>query len=168
MKQYVYRFMVVTAMACGGWLAEAVASVDVPQQAEEQVKEIPDPEKMARKKTDDMNEALTLSEKQYKKIYKLYLKQEKERLKVMADRRPSEEGRPPMPPRGGGMHQRGEGMHVPMRFGKREDMQEQMEKFEKKLKKILTGEQYATWSARQPKEEKHEGHPRTPENLIEQ
>ena len=59
--------------------AEAVAatSYDEPQQKENtQKKEIPNPEKTARRRTDEMDKVLNLTEKQYKKIYKLNLKEE--------------------------------------------------------------------------------------------
>lgn len=120
-------------------------------QAEEQVKEVPNPEKMAKRRTDEMNELLQLSEKQYKKIYKLYLKQEKEKVERMTERHLPEGGRPPMPPEGGGMPPRMEGMppSMPMK-NEREDMQKQIKKFDKKLKKILTDEQYEIWSSRTP------------------
>lgn len=64
--------------------AEAVAatSYDEPQQKENtQKKEIPNPEKTARRRTDEMDKVLNLTEKQYKKIYKLNLKEEREKLR---------------------------------------------------------------------------------------
>lgn len=45
--------------------------------------EVPNPEKIATQMTDRMQESLQLTEKQYKKIYKLNLKEQKEHFKAM-------------------------------------------------------------------------------------
>lgn len=79
--------------------AEAVAatSYDEPQQKENtQKKEIPNPEKTARRRTDEMDKVLNLTEKQYKKIYKLNLKEEREKLEVLIGRGGKDMNRPPM------------------------------------------------------------------------
>ena len=55
--------------------------------------EVPNPEKIATQMTDRMQESLQLTEKQYKKIYKLNLKEQKEHFKAMQN---SGEQRPPM------------------------------------------------------------------------
>ena len=55
--------------------------------------EVPNPEKIATQMTDRMQESLQLTEKQYKKIYKLNLKEQKEHFKAMQN---SDEQRPPM------------------------------------------------------------------------
>ena len=44
--------------------------------------EVPNPEKIATQMTDRMQESLQLTEKQYKKIYKLNLKEQKEHFQV--------------------------------------------------------------------------------------
>ena len=44
--------------------------------------EVPNPEKIATQMTDRMQESLQLTEKQYKKIYKLNLKEQKEHFRV--------------------------------------------------------------------------------------
>ena len=44
--------------------------------------EVPNPEKIATQMTDRMQESLQLTEKQYKKIYKLNLKEQKEREEI--------------------------------------------------------------------------------------
>lgn len=99
-------------MACGMALMCAPLSVsanvryDDPQE-EVQKKEVPNPEKAAQRQTDEMDKALNLTEKQYKKIYKLFLKEEKEKVENMMQRHPGGmDGQPPMggsPPMGGGM-----------------------------------------------------------------
>lgn len=150
MKRYICSLLL--GMAFGGEMFAVADNFSAfLWQAEEQVKEVPNPEKMAKRRTDEMNELLQLSEKQYKKIYKLYLKQEKEKVERMTERHLPEGGRPPMPPEGGGMPPRMEGMppSMPMK-NEREDMQKQIKKFDKKLKKILTDEQYEIWSSRTP------------------
>ena len=127
------------------------------QQMKEEVKEIPNPEKAAQKLTDEMDELLQLTEKQYKKIYKLNLKEEKEKIERMTGKNPFEGGRPPMPPMGGMPPQGGfppmNGMRPPMPENMQEDMQDRIEKRNKKLKKILTDEQYEKWMSRKPEPE---------------
>ena len=81
-------------------------------QAQEQEKkqlprEVPSPEKAARKMTDRMKEELQLTDKQYDKLYKLNLKEQQEHFATMTERengqrplmgsRPGRDGgRPPM------------------------------------------------------------------------
>lgn len=143
MKRYICSLLL--GMAFGGEMFAVADNFSAfPWQAKEQVKEVPNPEKMAKRRTDEMNELLQLSEKQYKKIYKLYLKQEKEKVERMTEGHLPEGGRPPMPPRMEGMPP-----SMPMK-NEREDMQKQIKKFDKKLKKILTDEQYEIWSSRTP------------------
>jgi len=71
-------------------------------QAQEQEKkqlprEVPSPEKAARKMTDRMKEELQLTDKQYDKLYKLNLKEQQEHFATMTERgsgqRPSMGGR---------------------------------------------------------------------------
>ena len=90
-------------------------------QAQEQEKkqlprEVPSPEKAARKMTDRMKEELQLTDKQYDKLYKLNLKEQQEHFAT------------------------------------------------KKIRKILTTEQYAKWQEmRQPQEPPHlQDHPHKP------
>ena len=97
-------------MACGMALMCAPLSVsanvryDDPQE-KVQKKEVPNPEKAAQRRTDEMDKTLNLTEKQYKKIYKLFLKEEKEKVEAMMQRHPGGmNGQPPMggsPPMGG-------------------------------------------------------------------
>ena len=130
-----------------------------PEKKEGAYREVPNPEKIARKETDRLKAALELTDKQYKKVYKLLLKEQRE---VLENRMP----RPPMmggeggwgtpPPPGGGMPPMGmgggrpEGMpRPPMRGAPKpesaEDMQKRIEKKNKKMKKILTESQYDKW-----------------------
>lgn len=148
--------------------AEAVAatSYDEPQQKENtQKKEIPNPEKTARRRTDEMDKVLNLTEKQYKKIYKLNLKEEREKLEVLIGRGGKDMNRPPMreggrPPmmNGGGQPPMMGGGRPPMMTPPagddkmKEEMQERAEKKIKKLRKILTDEQYDLWLTMKPEQ----------------
>ena len=94
------------ALMCASLNASANIRYDDPQE-KVQKKEVPNPEKAAQRRTDEMDKALNLTEKQYKKIYKLFLKEEKEKVEAMMQRHPGGmNGQPPMggrPPMGGGM-----------------------------------------------------------------
>jgi len=136
------------------------------QQHEQRLpREVPNPEKIATQMTDQMQESLQLTEKQYKKIYKLNLKEQKEHFKAMQN---SGEQRPPMggpgmrggrPPMGGGGHPKQGARGVPRGMGERPMMNKEQdsadaqkkaaETKEKKIKKILTTEQYEKWQAQQ-------------------
>ena len=159
------------ALMCASLNASANVRYDDPQE-EVQKKEVPNPEKAAQRRTDEMDKALNLTEKQYKKIYKLFLKEEKEKVEAMMQRHPGGmngqppmAGRPPMgggrPPMGGGMPPQGggfpgmggfpEGMSPEERMKEHaEKMQKEQEKREKKIRKILTEEQYAIWQTMKP------------------
>ena len=156
---------------CAPLSASANVRYDDPQE-KMQKKEVPNPEKAAQRRTDEMDKALNLTEKQYKKIYKLFLKEEKEKVEAMMQRHPGGmNGQPPMggrhpmgggrPPMGGGMPPQGggfpgmggfpEGMSPEERMKEHaEKMQKEQEKREKKIRKILTEEQYATWQTVKP------------------
>lgn len=140
-------------------------------QAQEQEKkqlprEVPSPEKAARKMTDRMKEELQLTDKQYDKLYKLNLKEQQEHFATMTERgngqRPSMGGRPGM---GGGRPPMGApGERPAMEKDNVEKMQKAAAKKEKKIRKILTTEQYAKWQEmRQPQEPPHlQDHPHKP------
>ena len=134
------------------------------QQHEQRLpREVLNPEKIATQMTDQMQESLQLTEKQYKKIYKLNLKEQKEHFKAMQN---SGEQRPPMggpgmrggPMGGGEPPMMGEG-GFPGGMGERPMMNKEQdsadaqkkaaETKEKKIKKILTTEQYEKWQAQQ-------------------
>lgn len=122
-------------------------------------------EQAAQRKTDEMNALLGLTKKQYRKIYKLNLSEEQNRNsetpKGMPQGRfsggPGPEGmrsggqRPPM--KGGqgrpdgmpGAGRPGDGMPRPDPHS-----DEYIEAREKKLKKILSAEQYAKWCKANP------------------
>ena len=91
------------ALMCAPLSASANIRYDDPQE-EVQKKEVPNPEKAAQRRTDEMDKALNLTEKQYKKIYRLFLKEEKEKVEAMMQRHPGGmNGQPPMagrPPMG--------------------------------------------------------------------
>ena len=152
------------ALMCAPLSASANIRYDDPQE-KVQKKEVPNPEKAAQRRTDEMDKVLNLTEKQYKKIYKLFLKEEKEKVEAMMQRHPGGmNGQPPMggrPPMGGGMPPQGggfpgmggfpEGMSPEERMKEHaEKMQKEQEKREKKIRKILTEEQYAIWQTMKP------------------
>lgn len=146
--------------------AFAVALPDEPQQEKQTlVKEIPNPEKTARRLTDEMDKVLNLTEKQYKTIYKLNLKEEREKLEALIGHGDKEAGRPPMmgggrpPMMGGGQPPMmgGRGGHPMMRPSgdhekMKEDIEKRAEKKMKKLRKILSDEQYDLWLTMKPKQ----------------
>ena len=133
------------------------------------------PDEIARKKTDDMDKVLSLDEKQYKKIYRIYLKEENARQQAfesMGPMGPPPGGMPPMgggfpgsggfsggfpggfsgaggpPPgmMGGGMPPMGDWEPAkPQVGGKDIDSDEYIDAREKKFQKILTEEQYRKW-----------------------
>lgn len=123
----------------------------------EMFREVPNPEKAAQKETDRLKEALNLTDKQYKKVYKLLLKEQRELLKNSTQRPPmmgGEGGRGPRPSHDGGMPPMGEGRPEGMRHsmddgdsksGNAEEMQKRIAKKNKKMKKILTEAQYDQW-----------------------
>lgn len=163
------KLLILAAAACLCW-GQAAAQEERPewpvppdsaQGPHPRFAEVPNPEKAARAETDRLKEELQLTEKQYKKVYKLNLKAQKERLEA---RFPAMgEGRP-MPPMGGGRPPMG-GSRPPMPEGgfppmmgqgfppmpqenpeeRAERMKKQAQKREKKMKKILTEEQFARW-----------------------
>ena len=116
-------------------------------------REVPSPEKMAKRETDEMNKQLQLTEKQYKKIYELNLKEQKKRFSAMQN---SERQEPPMGGRPGGMDGRRPPMmggEPPMMGGagpdrgghprggdKEEEIQKAMAAKQKKIKKNLLAE----------------------------
>ena len=123
--------------------------------------ELPNPERSAKQLTDKMQEELGLTDKQYKKIYKLNLKEQKKMVELLSERPegnfPPKDGerpqghRPPMGSPQGGPGKPGErpDMKGPRPEGNSE-LEELRAKNEKKLKKILTAEQYAKWQKMQP------------------
>lgn len=122
--------------------------------------ELPNPEHSAKQLTDKMQEELGLTDKQYKKIYKLYLKEQKKMIELLSEQpkdfppRGGERPQGPRPPMGGPQGGPGRPGERPEMRGPRPDgnseLEELREKNEKKIKKILTDEQYAKWQKMQP------------------
>ena len=141
------------------------------------MKEMPNPEKAAKRRANAMQETLGLTDKQYKKVYKLILAEENEMFE-MSNGGPRQQGGMPSGGHGGGMGGPGGGMGGPGGgmggFGggmggpgggmgpggggmppqgmggssnkdPRETMIKNAEKREKKMKKILSEEQYAQY-----------------------
>lgn len=180
--------MAVCAVLLGGGNVMTAQTPDMgmPGQSEGQfTHEYVSPEETARKTTDHMNAVLGLSEKQYKKLYKQNLKWAREDAEnnspkpPMGDRRG---GRPDFgngggPGGPGGFGQGPGGGRPPQGMGGRppqgmdnaqrdmspEELQKKMEKQrqkrDKKLRKLLTEEQYARWT-----EELQKTKPGAPEN----
>lgn len=129
------------------WLIALLAGIPLLLSAQEKdrsslPREVLSPEKVAKRETDEMKKQLQLTEKQYKKIYKLNLKEQKKRFSAMQN---SERPNPPMDRphgMGGGRPDRGENSQ---REDKAEEMQEAVAAKQKKIKKILTTEQYEKW-----------------------
>ncbi|MBQ8224895.1 MAG: DUF4890 domain-containing protein [Bacteroides sp.] len=162
-------------MACaGGQLLRAQEQQT--EAGKEQFREIPSPEKNARRETERMKKELGLTEKQYNKVYKLLLKLERKRFLALTGgnsnmsfpamgEAPGEGGggRPPMgggggmgpgmgggrPPMGGG----GPGRRPMMNQNSAESLQKAEASTDKKIKKILSEEQFAKWQEmRKPQE----------------
>lgn len=144
---------------CSGAVTAQEVGEGMPGRQERGFKPMPlSPEKSARHTTDRMDSLLNLTEKQYDKLYKLNLKWAREDLQNKSAV-PRMGGRPEGAPdfRGAGGFGQGprgnrppEGMErrPPRDFAPsddREKMEQQRKKREKKLKKVLTDEQYARW-----------------------
>lgn len=133
------------------------------------------PEMVAQNKTDKMNEALSLSKKQCKKLYKINL-QEAQDLQSMRPQR--QRGERPQGERPQGQRPRPEGFGPqgnrparPQHEGMRatlspEELKERAENREKEIQKILGEEKYAQWQkiAAEEKAKKEAERPRTPES----
>lgn len=160
--KYVRLALLCVGMAFGSLHVQAQsAGNEEPGKKQELPREVPNPEKIAQRETDRLKDVLNLTEKQYKKVYKLLLKEQRELFEQRMQRpsMPGEGGpgrgmRPPheggMPPMGGGMMPGEGGMHrPPMGAGSKpekvEDMQKRVEKKNKKMKKILNESQYDQW-----------------------
>ena len=136
------------------------------------------PRQRAEQRTNEMDKAVRLDDKQYKKIYKIFLKEEKAKETAMGNGGPM--GPPPggmggRPPQGGGFPGGPamgggfpggpgaggppSGMPFPGDFGeprkptvggKEIDSDEYIDAREAKFRKILTAEQYDTWRKLHP------------------
>ena len=87
--------LAVSLTCCAGFIDAQEANE--PQERQQQEKHLPrevlNPEKVATQMTEQMNKLLQLTDKQYKKIYKLNLKEQKAFFKAMQN---SDDYRPPM------------------------------------------------------------------------
>ena len=134
------------------------------------------PEMVAQNKTDKMSEALSLTKKQSKKLYKINLQDAQDRQQSMRPKR--QRGERPQGERPQGHRPRPEGFgpqggrpERPQREGMRatlspEELKERAENREKEIQKILGEEKYAQWQkiAAEEKAKKEAERPRTPES----
>lgn len=164
MKRTIWALCGVMWMSIPGYSAGDVR-YDEPQKQETSFKEIPNPEKAARKRVDELDKVLHLSKKQYKKIYKLLLKEERDRLEQEIGYMSMRTERP-LPPMGGGYPPAGSGHPGGFREGfkgerppmpppagdeeRAEKEAERIKKKTKKMRKILTDEQYDIWLTLKP------------------
>lgn len=160
--------LIACLLCCAGFAnaQEANKTQERRQQEKRLPREVLNPEKVATQMTDQMNKSLQLTDKQYKKIYKLNLKEQKAFFKAMQN---SGDQRPPMgegpgrrggrPPMGGGQPPMMGESGFPGRMGggpmmrkdtnSADSLKKTAEAKEKKIKKILTKEQYEKWQAEQ-------------------
>ncbi len=168
-------FMTVAALLCLGMMTGVPASIhaadtlDTWQAPENRRPSIPDPEDMAKRQADRLKEPLKLTDEQYKKVYKLYLKEYKARMQAFAGAGSRMGGsRGPMGPGFGGPGAMGGGGFPPMGMSgerptppspeerearaeeRRKELEKRTRKLDKKMKKILTEEQYAQWKDMPP------------------
>ena len=124
-------------------------------------KEIRTPEEIAKIKTERLQKEVFLDDKQFKKIYKIYLKEEQAKQQAMeGNMMPPPGGFPGggRPPQGGGPgmghgtppHAMSGDMAVPTVGGKAIDSDEYIDSREKKFRKILTPEQYERFRSIHP------------------
>ena len=87
--------LAVCLTCCAGFInAQEANELQERQQQEKHLpREVLNPEKVATQMTEQMNKLLQLTDKQYKKIYKLNLKEQKAFFKAMQN---SDDYRPPM------------------------------------------------------------------------
>ena len=160
--------LIVCLLCCAGFAnaQEASETQERRQQEKRLPREVLNPEKVAAQMTDQMNKSLQLTDKQYNKIYKLNLKEQKAFFKAMQN---SDDQRPPMgegpgmrggrPPMGGGQPpmmveggfpgRMGGGPMMSRDTNSADSQKKAAEAKEKKIEKILTKEQYKKWQAEQ-------------------
>ena len=111
-----------------------------------------DPAQIAQKQTDQLDKLVSLTPKQYKKIYKFHKRQAEERQSEMENFRPEgfPGGRPEgMGPGMGGGRPPRDGQFRPefRNEGMKDLMEEQQEKKVKKYRKVLTADQFQKWES---------------------
>ena len=153
--------LAVSLTCCAGFINAQEAYE--PQERQQQEKHLPrkvlNPEKVAIQMTEQMNKLLQLTDKQYKKIYKLNLKEQKAFFKAMQNsddyRPPMGEGpgirggRPPMMGEDGFPGRMGGGPMMSRDTNSADSQKKAAETKEKKIKKILTKGQYEKWQTEQ-------------------
>ena len=140
-------------------LAIGLLAIALGSRAQQQQRQVPSPENNAKRITNLMKKELGIDDKQYNKLYKINLQQQKEMFSNRKAGGPQGEAggqRPPRPqgerpegmPPGGGMGGHG-GMRPEMGNSSSSLTKEQMEKNqakrEKKIQKILGDEGYKRW-----------------------
>lgn len=163
MRRHFWTIVCAVFFISNSAVTDKEAEKEMPNRQERGFKPIPlSPEKSARHTTDRMDSLLSLTKKQYDKLYKLNLKWAREDRENKPEVPPMG-GRPEGKPDFGGARHFGQGprgnrppegidRRPPRDFSPsddREKMEKQRKKREKKLKKILTDEQYARWVAKQ-------------------
>lgn len=157
-----FRYIFVSMLFIpAGVCSQNVPDMFPPQEKPMKRPPVINPEREAERLTDEMQHELQLTDKQYKKVYKLFLKEQKliAEMEVrhlrgkagdfpLPNRRPEGSGFPPPPPGGfpGGMDM---GKRPPMPSAGEDlhgKLEKQREKNAKKLKKILSPEQYDRWA----------------------
>lgn len=161
--------------ACATFMFVTSGSICVygqePEERKPEMRKFVDPETTAREQTDKMKAELNLTDKQYKKVYKLNLKEAKAKA---AESKSGNRGSMGKPMGGGGMHpgMRPDGgrMRPDGGFGpkaelgkdstalneKAEQMRKRAAKIEKKMKKILNTEQYENWQSMMKERQKQQ------------
>ncbi len=178
MKRYASLWLLAICLTCGAVQLQAQEPEPRAEQ-KELPREVPSPEKAAQRITDQMQKELQLTDKQYKKVYKLNLKEQKKIFSTrLAGMRPPMGAmpdmngeRPPMPMGEGGMMPGMGGGRPPMggpgmphmAKDSAEELQKAAASKEKKLKKILTEEQFAKWQKMRDEQKP----PRRPHNNAE-
>jgi len=162
MRTFIKHALFCAALMGTAWSAQAnTLPYQSVQTENNEKKELPNPEKAARRMTDEMQKSLGLTDKQYKKVYKLNLKEEKARVEQMTSKG-ADGNRPPMmggapsggfPPIGGGPGgggfppmggNGGPGMPPPSSSGKN-DMRSLMEKKDKQRSTYYNYYTNKTW-----------------------
>lgn len=147
--------LIACLLCCAGFAnaQEANKTQERRQQEKRLPREVLNPEKVATQMTDQMNKSLQLTDKQYKKIYKLNLKEQKAFFKAMQNsgdqRPPMGGGQPPMMGESGFPGRMGGGPMMRRDTNSADSLKKAAEAKEKKIKKILTKEQYEKWQAEQ-------------------
>lgn len=150
-----FAFMLLVGMALPSFAQQAE------RKARKERREIPSPENNTRRIMNEFKQIFRLTDKEYDKVYDLYLNQEKAMM-------PSQFGNGNMPPRGEGMGfppmgggmppfgggpEMGKGnmpadfkaMMEEMRKEQQAKREKAAKKLDKKMKKILDAEQYIQW-----------------------